>query len=197
LRAAAGEPVEALKGEHEVGAALIVGDSVDLVDDDGADTREHLAGLLGGEENVERLWGSDEDVGTIAEHAPAVGGVGIARAEADADGGEGDAAGFGERADFGEGTFEVLVDVVAEGFQRGAVDDFGVIGEIACAGASDEVVDADEEAGKSFAGTGGGGDENVVPVADDGPSLELGLGGRTEAVEPFLNEGIEGGQHCS
>ncbi len=37
---AADERVEAFEGEGEVGAALVVGDGVDLVDDDGADAAE-------------------------------------------------------------------------------------------------------------------------------------------------------------
>src|ERR1700691_429072 len=44
------EGVEALEREGEVGAALVVGDGVDLVDDDSTDTAEVLAGLAGGEQ---------------------------------------------------------------------------------------------------------------------------------------------------
>src|ERR1700722_13959922 len=42
------EGVEALEREGEVGAALVVGDGVDLVDDDGADAAEVLTRLAGG-----------------------------------------------------------------------------------------------------------------------------------------------------
>ena len=38
------EGVEAFEGEGEVGAALVVGDGVDFVDDDGADAAEVFAG---------------------------------------------------------------------------------------------------------------------------------------------------------
>ena len=59
---AADECVEPLKREREVRAAFVVGDGVDLVDDDGADAREICAGFLRGEQDVERLRRGDEDV---------------------------------------------------------------------------------------------------------------------------------------
>jgi hypothetical protein len=46
---AADEGVEAFEGESEMGTALVVGDGVDFVDDDGADGAEVLAGFGGGE----------------------------------------------------------------------------------------------------------------------------------------------------
>jgi hypothetical protein len=52
-----------------VGAAFVVGDGVDLVDDDGADAAEVLAGLACGEEDVERLGRGDEDVRRVSSMA--------------------------------------------------------------------------------------------------------------------------------
>src|SRR5271167_928677 len=72
------EGVEALERESEVGAALVVGDGVDLVDDDGADLAEVLAGFSGGQQNVEGFRGGDKDVGRVAEHRRAILGEGVA-----------------------------------------------------------------------------------------------------------------------
>ena len=93
------EGVEALEREGEVGAALVVGDGVDLVDDDGADVAEVLAGLAGGEQDVEGLGGGDEDVRRVAEHGRAIVGEGVAGADAGADLGGEIAAGEGELLD--------------------------------------------------------------------------------------------------
>ncbi len=79
------EGVETLEREGEVGSALVVGYSVDLVDDDGADSAEVLAGFAGGEEDVEGLRGCDEDVGRVAEHGGALFGEGVAGADSGAD----------------------------------------------------------------------------------------------------------------
>ena len=57
------ETVEAREREGEVRAALIVGDGVDLVDDQRADLGEHLARLRGGQQDEERLGRGDQDVG--------------------------------------------------------------------------------------------------------------------------------------
>ncbi len=67
------ERVEALEAEGQVGAALVVGDGVDLVDDDGVDAAQVLAALLRGEQDVERLRGGDEDVGRRLQHGAALG----------------------------------------------------------------------------------------------------------------------------
>src|ERR1700733_812602 len=79
------EGVEALEREGEMGAALVVGDGVDLIDDEGADLAEILARLAGGEEDVEGFGGGDEDVGRVAEHRRTILGEGVAGAHGSAD----------------------------------------------------------------------------------------------------------------
>ena len=98
---AADEGVEAFEREGEVGAALVVGDGVDLVDDDGADAAEVFAGLAGGEEDVEGFGRGDEDVRRVAEHGGALFGEGVAGADAGADFGAEIAACEGELLDLG------------------------------------------------------------------------------------------------
>ena len=61
-RALLADVVEAGEGEGEVAAALVAGEGVDLVDDDGADGAQDLAAALGGEHEVERLRRGDQDV---------------------------------------------------------------------------------------------------------------------------------------
>ena len=66
-------------------AAFVVGYGVDFVDDDGTDAAEVFAGLAGGEENIEGLGCSDEDVGRVAKHGGTLFGEGVASADSGAD----------------------------------------------------------------------------------------------------------------
>ena len=66
-----GQPLQA---EGEVGAALVPGQGVDLVDDDRVDAAEHGPRGRGGQQKVERLGGGDQDVGRLLAHGGALGG---------------------------------------------------------------------------------------------------------------------------
>ncbi len=101
-----------------MGAALVVGDGVDFVDDDGADAAEVFARFACGEEDVEGFGRGDEDVRRVAEHGGALFGEGVAGADAGADLGAEIAARQGELLDLGERAVEVFLDVVGEGFER-------------------------------------------------------------------------------
>ena len=79
------EGIEAFEREGQVGAALVVGYSVDFVDDHGADTAKMLARFAGGEEDVKGLGRSDQDVRRVAEHGGTFLGEGVAGADAGAD----------------------------------------------------------------------------------------------------------------
>ena len=72
-----------------MGATLVVGYGVDLVDDDSVDVAEVFAGFAGGEEDVEGFRCGDEDVRRVAEHGGTLFGEGVAGADGSADlGGE-------------------------------------------------------------------------------------------------------------
>ena len=178
-----------------MGAAFVIGDGVDFVDDDGADVAEVLAGLACGEEDVEGFGGGDENVGRALEHLGALAGEGVSGADAGADLGAEIAAGGGELLDFSEGAVEVLLDVVGEGLEGGDVEDLRLGGEGAGDGLAEEGVDADEEGGEGLAGAGGRGDESGVAAEDAGPAVFLGLGGGAELRgEPLLHDGVCPGQ---
>ena len=79
-------------------AALVARDRVDLVDDHRLGRREELAAPLGGEQDVQRLRRCDQDVGRLPQHAAALAGGRVARANGDADLGQVDALGGGALA---------------------------------------------------------------------------------------------------
>jgi hypothetical protein len=79
------EGVEAFERQGKVSTAFVVGYSMDLVDDDRANATEVFPALAGGEEDVERFGGGDEDVWRVAEHGGTLFGEGVAGADAGAD----------------------------------------------------------------------------------------------------------------
>ncbi len=83
--ALAGELVQALEGESEVRAALVVGYRVNFVDDDSFDGLEDFAALGRGEKDVERFRRGDQDVRRASEHCAALVGEGVSGADGRAD----------------------------------------------------------------------------------------------------------------
>ena len=176
-------------------SALVVGDGVDFVDDDGADVTKVLAGFACGEQDVEGLGRGDEDVGRVAEHGGTVFGESVAGADSSADFMREIAALEGKLLNLAKGLIEILLDVVGEGFERGDVEDLRGGGEGSGDGLAEELVDADEEGGQGFAGAGGGGDEGGLAGEDGGPAVLLGFCGGTEfAEEPLGGDGVSPGE---
>ena len=122
------EGVEAGEGEHEVAAALVAHEGVQLIDDDGAHVAEQRAAALGREHQVERLRRRDEDVRRVAEDGRACGLRGVAGAQRGADLRRRDAHLARDVADASERRFEVALDVAAQRLQRRDVDDVDAVG---------------------------------------------------------------------
>jgi hypothetical protein len=102
--------LEPLQGECEVGSSLGLSDGMDLVDDHRFGRGEDLADP-GGEHQVERLGGGDEDVGRGFAHRPAFGLGGVAGPQADRDLG----------ADPPQRRPQVALDVIGKRLQGGHV----------------------------------------------------------------------------
>src|SRR5665213_769047 len=81
----ADEGVEAFERKGQVGAAFVVGDGVDFVDDDGLYASQILPRFAGGEQDVERLWRGDENVRRSFEHRRALFCERVSGADAGAD----------------------------------------------------------------------------------------------------------------
>src|SRR5262245_21015296 len=114
LQPAAGQRVETLHGKRQVRATLVGGDGVNLVDDQRRGIKQQRAAAFGGEQDVERLRGRDEDVwraldlqGTLARRR-------IAAAHGDANFGQLHALRGRGGADPGQRDLQVAMNVVAE-----------------------------------------------------------------------------------
>ena len=113
---------EALERQREMGAALGRHQRVDLVDDEGLDGPQALAGIRG-EQQVQRFGCRDENVGRLADETCPLGRGRVAGANehvghpvplAETAGGVGDT---------GDGRAEITLDVHGEGFERRHVQD--------------------------------------------------------------------------
>src|SRR4029077_6578452 len=185
------ELVQPLKGKSEVRTALIVSYGVNFIDDDSLDGFEDFAALCRGEEDVQRFGRRDQDVRGAGKHGAAFVCEGVASAYRGTDFGHEQAALSCEVQDFSEWRLQVFLNVVAEGLERRDVEDLSAVGQISRKCLANKRVNADEECGKSFSRTGGGGDQRSLAGEDVRPALRLRLGWRAEAAdEPFLNERV-------
>ena len=86
----AGQRLQPCDRQRQVRAALVVGHGVDLVDDQRAHRREHLARPFGRQQDVERLRRGHQNVRRFLAHPLAFGGGCVAGAHRGADGRERD-----------------------------------------------------------------------------------------------------------
>ncbi len=159
-----------------MGATLVVGHGVNFIDNDGARRAQHAPRAFSRQQNEERFGCRDQNVGRTLAHLLAFPHGRVAGAHGGADGREENSLFGGQRGDFGERRIQILADIVAERFERRDVDDGGFIGKRTVARGPDEAVQADQERRERFAGSGGGGDQDVVSGADFGPSEDLRFG---------------------
>ncbi len=136
----AGQPLD--RGD-QVDAALGADDGVDLVEDDRLQVGEQLAAAGRGEQDVEALWGGDQDFRRRAQHAAALLGRGVAGAHVDPHLPTGEAW-----LELGEGAEEVAADVVAERSQRRDVEHPH---PAALPGAGEQAVERPQEGGEGLA----------------------------------------------
>ena len=160
---AIGEVREAFQRQRQVGAALGLGDGVDLVDDHRLDPGEDLV-YPRGQHQIERLRGGDQDVGRLALHRLALALRRVAGAQADGDLGP----------DSLQRRPQVALDVVGESLQRGDVDDPHPLPELL--GPARKRVDSPQECAQGLTGAGRRADQRVGAGGDLRPAG--GLGGR-------------------
>ena len=189
---APGERVQALEREREVRAPLVAGDGVDLVDDRGADARQHGASALAREQDVERLRRGHQDVRGLPAHGVARRARGVAGAHHRPDP-RPRLAGLDQRAvDAFEGYLQVLVHVVAERLERRDVEHPGRVGERRPAAVPHQGVDGGEESGQRLAGARRRGNEGMAARRQRLPRLLLARGRGAEVRgEPGSDGGVE------
>ena len=187
---------EALQTERQVRSPARIDHGMDLVHDHRAHGAEHRPAALGGQEQVERLRGGDQDVRGRAQHRSAArrGRVPGAHRGTDADGGQPRL--HGPLADGGERLLEVLVDVGAERLEGRDVEDPHFVLKTMLEPLAQQLVDGVQEGGQRLPGPGRGGEQGVPAFADGGPGALLGGERRPQGPgEPVGDNRVEGQAH--
>ncbi len=184
--------LQTLQRQRQVGAALVVGDRVDLVQDHGADAGQRRTPTPAGEEDVERLGCGDEDVRRPLGQLGALGLGRVTRADADPDPSD-SGIGLGQLA---QRSCEVFRDVVGERLQGRDVQDVRALLERVVERATHQIVERGQEGRQRLARSRGRGDQRVVSGPDERPALPLRRRHRGEATrKPARDPGVERRQH--
>ena len=101
--------VQTLQGKCEMGAAFVIGHSMDFVDDDCVDSAKVFPALARSKEDIKGFGCSDENVGRVAEHRGALFRKGVASADASANFRAEIASLHGQTLDLSEWAVEVFL----------------------------------------------------------------------------------------
>ncbi len=177
-----GQRFQPFERKRQMRAAFVVGHGVNFVDDDGLDIAQNGAAFFGGKQDVKRLGRGDQNVRRPLQHGAALVHERVAGADGGADLGHQQAALAGHLQNFAQRDFEILLDVVAEGFERRDVEDFGAVLQVSGQGLANQAIDAGEKRGQRLAGAGGGRDQRGAAGKDVRPALFLRFCGRSESA---------------
>ena len=192
-RALLAQRVEAGERQHQVAAALVAHQRVQLVDDHGAHVSQQRAAALGREHQVQRFRRRDQDVRRVTKDRRAGGLRRVACAQRGADLRRRDAHLSRDVTDAIERRLQVALDIAAQRLQRRDVDDIDAIRQSAVQPALHQRIDARKERRQRLAGAGRRGHQRIAPGGDRVPAGELRACRRLEAaLEPATNRGVEG-----
>ena len=148
------------------------------------------------EQHVQRFRRRDDDVRRGAAHALALARRGIPGSNPGSDIHIGQALLPQRCANAGERSFQVALNVVGQGLERGDVDDLGLVGETSVQSLPYQGIDRREKGGQRLARAGRRGDQRVTPRLDGRPGMRLRRSGRGEAVvEPRRDRGMKQGRN--
>ncbi len=150
-RRAVRQQVEPLKRNREVRAALVIGDRMDFVDDDGLDMAKDDAAAVGGEQDIQRLGRGDQDVRRALQHLAALFGQRVASAHGGANFRHQIAALGSQRKNLAQRAVKIFLDVVAQRLQWRDVEDFGAVAQRAVERLAHQTINADKECRQRFA----------------------------------------------
>src|SRR5208283_5740083 len=94
-----------------------------------------------------------------------------------------------------ERDFKIFLDVVAQRFERGDIENFSAVAQFASERLADEAINAGEESGERLARSSRSRDQRGVSGEDVRPALLLRFGRRREAGgEPLLHQRMSPGE---
>ncbi len=174
-----------------MGAPLGARDRVHLVEDHRLDPGQRLTGR-GRQHQEEGLGGGDQDVRRPCRHGAALGGRGVARADAHPHLGLGQSEAHRLLADTGQWRAEIALHVDGEGLERRHVQHSAALLRLGGRRDRRQLVEGGEEGGQGLARSGRGDDQDVRPFADRPPGALLRGRRRAEGPrEPAAGRGGE------
>ena len=180
-----------------MGAALVAGDGVDLVDDDRLHLSQHFSPAGTGEQEIQGLRGGDDQARTATQHLGPLRRRRVASAHGYADGRRREAELNGHRRDLSQRPLEILGDVHRQRLERRDVHRAGGARHVLPGRmGSIQRVDRDQEAGERLARARWRRDQCVQAAGDQRPAAGLRLGrsiGKA-AREPLADGRVEPGQ---
>ena len=159
-------------------AAFVVGDRVNLIDDDRVHAPQMLAALLGGEQDVQRFGRRDQDVWRRLQHGAPLRCGRVAGPHRGPHRGAQIPTLQRQLLNLPQWRLQIFLDVVRERLQRRNVHHLGLAAEAAFDRLADQPVNADEKCGQRLARPGRRGDQHRLLRQNHGPALLLGLGRR-------------------
>src|SRR5580704_19364235 len=182
---------QSLQRESQVGAALVVGHRMNLVNDHGLNITQDRAALLRCKQDVERLRCRDKNMRRTLQHRTAFVRERVARADSGANLWHQEATFACHLQNFAKRDFEVLLDIVAQRLQWRNVQDLGAILEITRQRLAYQSINAGEKCGEGLTRAGGRRNERGVTSQNVRPSLLLRLSRRAEpADKPIPHERV-------
>ena len=147
LQTIAAEASKPLKGKCQMAAALVRCQRVNLIDDHCPRGREHASTGVRSQQDIERFWGRDDDVGRPATHALPLSRGSIAGPHPRANIDLAEVLLPQRRTNVRERRVEIFPDVVRESLKRRDVHDLGLVRERSIKSLPNEIVDRRHEGG--------------------------------------------------
>ncbi len=187
-RRSIGQRFQSLQRKRQMCAALVIGDGVDFVNDNGFNIAQNRTTSLSGQQNVERLRRGDQNVRWPLQHGPPFVHERVAGADRCANLRHQQSTVARHLQNLAQRPFEILLDIVAQRFQRRHIQNFGAVFEMTGQCFAHQSINAGQKRGESFARAGRGRNERRAPGEDVRPSLFLRLGRRTKLSDKPLRD---------
>src|SRR5882724_5295180 len=123
--------IQALKGESQVGAAFVVGHSMDFVHDDGVYVSKNAAALLSSEQNVERFRRGHQDMGRPLQHPLTFMHERVAGPDGCPNLRHQQTFFAGQSSDLPQRPFQIFLDIIPQGFQWRYVENLRTVSKLA------------------------------------------------------------------
>ena len=194
-RRSVSQRLQPLQRKRQMHAPFVVGHGVNFIHNHGLHIAQDGAALLRRQQNVERLRRRNQNVRRALQHEPPVFHQSVARAHGRPDLRHQQPAISRHLQNFSQRDFKILLNVVAEGFERGNIENVGAVAQFPGEGFADEAINACQKSGQRLARSRRSRDKSSVAGKNVRPALLLRFRRRREARrEPFLNQRMSPGK---